>query len=345
MKRSWSETDAKTDSVFVSKLLVHPIKSCKGTAVEEWPLKKEGLLYDRLWCVSNASTGKVLTARDIPKMVLIHPRIDRGKGTLEVRFPDDSGCDAFSTPLDPTPQVLSRWETLSNLFHFSVHGLDGYICQSSEAGAPPDAPSASLSKFLGLSVHLVIKGPNPRYCQPTHAFPTLPAKLVFQDGYPLLVTSEESLKAVSSTTNIFAAAQNVESEIKGLTEKWKDSELEIERFRPNIVLKGAGVPFAEDLWEEITIASNVSSSGDAMHIVLVSPCTRCLASALPNVDPATGVRDAAVPFKVLMKFRTGVDAEPQNRNKACFGVNGIPRKEGVIRVGDRVEIRRFKETF
>lgn len=130
---------------------------------------------------------------------------------------------------------------LSNLFHFTVHGLDGYICQSSGVGASPDAPSASLSKFLGLSVHLVIKGPNPRYCQPTHAFPTLPilsstddpaedeAKLVFQDGYPLLVASEESLKAVSTTTNVFAAARTSEGAIKGLTEKWKDSGLEIER--------------------------------------------------------------------------------------------------------------------
>jgi uncharacterized protein YcbX len=43
-----------------------------------------------------------------------------------------------------------------------------------------------------------------------------------------------------------------------------------------------------------------------------------------------------------MKVRAGVDADPRNKNKSCFGVNGIPRADGVVRVGDSVEIRRFK---
>lgn len=42
------------------------------------------------------------------------------------------------------------------------------------------------------------------------------------------------------------------------------------RFRPNIVIGGAGVPWAEDTWERIQVGANTS------NISLVSKCTRCL---------------------------------------------------------------------
>lgn len=60
---------------------------------------------------------------------------------------------------------------------------------------------------------------------------------------------------------------------------------------------------------------------------------------VPNVDPHTGVRDKAVPYKVLMKFRTGQD--PEQLNKPCFGVNGVPHASGTVRVGDSVTVLKF----
>ena len=58
---------------------------------------------------------------------------------------------------------------------------------------------------------------------------------------------------------------------------------------------------------------------------------------LPNVHPETGIRDKAVPFKVLMKFRTNV--EPRMKMKACMGVNGVPTVSGTVRVGDCVRVK------
>lgn len=57
---------------------------------------------------------------------------------------------------------------------------------------------------------------------------------------------------------------------------------------------------------------------------------------LPNVHPETGVRDKAVPFKILMKFRTGQD--PVQKNKPCFGCNAVPSGSGVIHVDDSVDV-------
>jgi len=62
---------------------------------------------------------------------------------------------------------------------------------------------------------------------------------------------------------------------------------------------------------------------------------------LPNVDPSTGVRDKAVPYKVLMKFRRGKD--PAMPGKACFGCNGVPKGSGIILVGDFVHVREWAE--
>lgn len=59
---------------------------------------------------------------------------------------------------------------------------------------------------------------------------------------------------------------------------------------------------------------------------------------LPNVNPQTGEKDNAVPFKVLMKFRTGLD--PIHKLKPCVGCNGVPAGEGVIAVGDEVYIKK-----
>lgn len=56
------------------------------------------------------------------------------------------------------------------------------------------------------------------------------------------------------------------------------------------------------------------------------------------MDTQTGVRDAAVPYKVLMKFRVGLD--PQNKWKPCVGCNGVPKGEGTISVGDVVTVRK-----
>ncbi len=46
-----------------------------------------------------------------------------------------------------------------------------------------------------------------------------------------------------------------------------------------------------------------------------------------------------MPYKVLMKFRTGVD--PANLTKPCFGCNGVPAGNGVIRVGDIVAVKEW----
>ncbi|KAG8689246.1 hypothetical protein FRC11_003586, partial [Ceratobasidium sp. 423] len=98
-------------------------------------------------------------------------------------------------------------------------------------------------------------------------------------------------------------------------------------FRPNIIVSGSPAPFDEDFWDDIRVGEE--GSGGAV-ISLVKRCGRCL---LPNIDTTTGVRDKAVPFKVITKFRK---VEPENT--PCFGMNAVAKGSGVIKVGDSVRV-------
>lgn len=46
-----------------------------------------------------------------------------------------------------------------------------------------------------------------------------------------------------------------------------------------------------------------------------------------------------MPFKVLMKFRTGLD--PKNKWNTCVGCYGVPDREGVVKVGDTVFVHKL----
>jgi uncharacterized protein YcbX len=163
---------------------------------------------------------------------------------------------------------------------FKKYEMDGFVSQS--LSDTPDAPSSVLSKYLGRPAHLAYKGPRPRPCSPTIAFPELNTTVSYQDGYPLLFLSEESVTAVETQVRGYVGVQ-------GVGDKWETEPLVIERygtnvhryrithrrrFRPNIVLRGGG-PFIEDTWREIAICSQ-DGGGVSPVFSLVSVSTRCL---------------------------------------------------------------------
>lgn len=126
---------------------------------------------------------------------------------------------------------------------------------------------------------------------------------MLQDGYPLLIASGESLEELQRKISNAAHAPEVKPLVD---ERWRQDKLEIERyvldfgsehgcthqhvrirrFRPNIVLKGAGAPFIEDLWREILIDCQVERGLDpqeaeaARTLTVLSKCARCLVCTL-----------------------------------------------------------------
>ena len=188
-------------------------------------------------------------------MILITPRIEVDTaspygGRLIVAFPEDSDCEMFSVPLNLTQDLIDTWPAYVLSFfpvfptqrlrrNNDIRSIDdctmhvqfrvqGLVCASLDPSGR--TPSAILSDYFGRPVHLVVKGPQRRACPPTHAFPDLAASSVFQDAYPFLVASEESLGAVGRVVGAFACDDAPENKVGGLDRaKWRDGEVTIER--------------------------------------------------------------------------------------------------------------------
>ena len=120
--------------------------------------------------------------------------------------------------------VVRRIESCSM---FKVVEVDGYICEALHPTSP--SPSEVLSKYFGNPVHLVVKGPKRRACGQTQTFPGLDASAVYQDGFPLLVASDESLEKVGDEINRWAEGEVDGESIGGIDGLWKTSRVPIER--------------------------------------------------------------------------------------------------------------------
>ena len=94
------------------------------------------------------------------------------------------------------------------------------------------------------------------------------------------------------------------------------------RFRPNLVVEGAGAAWEEDRWRRIRIG--------AVSFLVVKASDRCIVT---TIDPQTGERpDKTEPLRALGRFRRDVGGG------VMFGQNLVPVHEGVLRVGDVVEV-------
>jgi hypothetical protein len=122
---------------------------------------------------------------------------------------------------------------------FKTVEVDGYVCEGLYPTSP--SPSEVLSKYFCRPVHLVVKGPKRRACDTTRTFPELDASAVYQDGFPLLVASEESLEKVGDEINRWASGEVNGESIGAIDALWKASRVPIERcvhVYPGLVCRG-----------------------------------------------------------------------------------------------------------
>ncbi|GAA6060119.1 hypothetical protein JCM10212_003527 [Sporobolomyces blumeae] len=317
----------------VQQLWVYPIKSCRGTELTESSYGREGLEYDRQWMLVDAKTHAFLTARTIPRMVLIHPVVNVEVGTLDITVPSSSPesstathSSTFSVPLAHPSTYLDDPDSDPSLDHdfvvWASDPQDGYAVGSPEL-------LRALSDFMGRDVLLIRKGLTDRPVQQVpgvvHSDGLEPV-LGFADFYPLLVASSTSLAELTSRIPSVSNAKEFNPS------RWSPSSisvhggLEISRFRPNIIVEGVERPFEEDGWKLIRIGQG----DDEIEV-----CFRCARCMLPSVDPATGVRDKLLPDAV-MRDRV---VSPQSGRKVCFGMLSAPRnKHGRVKVGDVVSV-------
>ncbi|KAH7034843.1 MOSC N-terminal beta barrel domain-containing protein [Microdochium trichocladiopsis] len=84
-----SAATPKLSGLYVDHLVVYPIKSCGGfrvSAETTWEVRREGLAWDREWCLVHLGTGQALSQKRYPRMALIKPSLDLVQGKLNITY-------------------------------------------------------------------------------------------------------------------------------------------------------------------------------------------------------------------------------------------------------------------
>lgn len=140
-------------------------------------------------------------------------------------------------------------------------------CAAFDAG---DETAAFLSEWLGRPLRLV-RFDARRARLSNHDWTAgRDVQTLFTDGYPMLVVTQASINDLAARCG---------------------KPLEVERFRPNLLLGGTAA-YAEDAASGIQV-------GPA-RFALTKPCTRCV---ITTIDPQRGERDGDQPMRTLRGYR------------------------------------------
>ncbi|MBV8467694.1 MAG: MOSC domain-containing protein [Burkholderiales bacterium] len=155
----------------LSELYVHPLKSCRGNALNEARVEVMGLQHDRRWMVADGD--RFFTGREFPRMVLIETT------------PDADGI-TFNAP-GMAPLRVERREMRES--------VPTTVWRSSfNALAGSDEADFWFSDYLGANCRLLHIGEDTE--RRTNMGPATPVG--FADGYPVLLIGTASLAALNS---------------------------------------------------------------------------------------------------------------------------------------------------
>lgn len=299
----------------IVSLRIYPIKSCRGIEVSTTRLMKSGLSLDRNWMFIGSEDRKFLTIRSDPSMTLIDTKItvnEKNEQMLEVSIHGTD--DRITIPAFPTKEWLKENTTLGTVEIWEAE---------TDAWEYSAEINKIFSKFFNKEVALVYKGPTDR--------------MVAINGKKELYGSETAHKFADVMSLQIAS----EASIKDLNRRLGHEEgsadaLTIERFRPNIVIRGRDDhPWEEDTWKRIRISTMIRNE-EALYKIDLDVVARCARCQVPNVNPDTAEKHAKQPWDTLMKFRR-VDDGGAAKWKPCFGMMAIPKSEGKISVGAQLE--------
>ena len=279
-----------TATLTVSQIILYPIKSCGGIALGEARLGARGLEsrseagpIGDRRWMLSDADGQMITQRQNENLARV--RVELVDGALRV-----SGDGLEPVMVDPAEVSGER---ASVILH-----------RREEVGhRSPAAVDDWFSRFLGQPVRLLYQtDEDRRLCDPDYAVAPGEDKVGFADAFPYLIATQATLDKVN-----------------GLLAE----PVPMNRFRPNIVVAGAG-PDAEFDWKRIGL-------GEA-ELTIVKPCTRCI---MTTIDQEQGVKTGKEPLATLGRAYFLKTPAIQG---AIFGENAIATRQGALVLGDAVHV-------
>lgn len=229
----------------VSALFIYPIKSCAAVSVTELTYTPRGVLNDRRFMVVSLD-GQAITQRENPRLAHVQPMLTAAG--LHVSY-DGKAATTFAVGRK-TRRPVRVWS-------YSGEALD-----------LGDDAADWFSTFIEQPCRLVEFAPDAqRSVSQSHT--ELVAQTQYSDGYPLLVTTIESLSELNRRLTV---------------------PVPMNRFRPNVVMRDAA-PFEEDRWKVLVFP--------ALRLHLVKPCERCVITTTNQVT----LERQKEPLRTLATFR------------------------------------------
>jgi hypothetical protein len=269
--------------VKVKSLHIYPLKSGRAIDLDEAEVTAWGLAGDRRYMVVDRD-GKFITQRELQALAQVTAIGAFGTLHLSKAGSDEDLAVAF----DPDRRLdVDIWGNAVS------------------ASLAPDAVNMTLSNWLGASVRLVhADSQTSRACSPEWAGDGV--QTGFADGYPVLITTTGSLRALNDATL-----------------EMGEAGFGMDRFRPNIVIDDEA-PFADDRWAAVEIGG--------IRYDLVKPCARCI---MTTQDQLTGERGGPDPMPAMRKLRMSLDRRVAG---VLFGWNAVPKAQGKVSIGDSVSV-------
>ncbi|CAM9182907.1 unnamed protein product [Hapterophycus canaliculatus] len=195
----------------ITSLRVYPVKSCAGHEVQQAALGDRGLEMDRLWMVVDGR-GRFMSQRRCPKMALVSPSLPRSKdeplvlsapGMPPLEVPVVHGIGPGGPEAGGEVVEVGVWKD---------------TCQAVDQG---DSAASWLGTFLEID-NLRLVRMKDGFVRLTDQKYGTGFRTGFADGFPMLLTAEESLEDLNSRMAAAAAAAGAPEE----------ESIGMDRFRP-----------------------------------------------------------------------------------------------------------------
>lgn len=274
---------ALSSAITLTGLFIYPVKSLGGISLPAAELTSRGLRHDRRWLIVD-ERNRFLTQREHAEMALL--AVEPAYNGFLLRHQQRPELLPLYVPFEATPEktlFVTIWDDMV----FAWRG-------SKEA-------DEWLSEALGRACKLVYMSDMVRRDVDPDKPELNPAGTLvsFADGYPYLLTTEESLEKLNAQ----------------LTEP-----IPMNRFRPNLVVRGAAAD-AEMDWSAFQIAGQPFRA--------VRGCGRCVVT---TIDQTTAQKNPATePLRTLATYR-------KQGKKIMFGQNVTGPADGRVQVGDTVVV-------
>ncbi|KFY07045.1 hypothetical protein V492_07499 [Pseudogymnoascus sp. VKM F-4246] len=340
----------------VTQLYVYPVKSLRGIELSSATVVGTGLQYDRTFMLLRVEGGENeprklnnmhvsrLTDMALFKTALVQSSDGDGKvpeqftvtyagpsnslppTTITIPFvPDTENLEMVDVVMYNSPTKAYDMGSEYNNWFSTQFGYDVVLAYIGDMRRPvlgtlwpPAAERAVVSTARSVSRYLSSYLPSSIVAK---AEEWRPPGITFADIAMFLVVTEESLAEASSRLP-------------------EGMEMDIRKFRPNIVLSGAEGAWYEDLWGQINIENR---DGVEVELALTANCGRC---ASINIDYSTGKQAQGEKGTILKKLMSDRRVDKGNKYSPIFGRYGyLGKGAGTnISVGDDVSVvKRLEE--